>query len=201
MHPNKQCLYSLILGCLLLHANAFAQKTVIDYELSSVTMFEVDSSSGTQTAIQNLNAYLYDIGPEPTFVFEVVIDQKAGATWQASGVELIVEQYILLKASKNSAYKDLDKQYQDVAASPAWSYHGPVQLDFSRQSTEQNRVRLTSEPHQLPFLDPSNPLTFANPVDYNILGFAYRFYLKPAAIGSSDSNPADNAQHLVFLKP
>ena len=164
-------------------------------------MFEVDPASGDTHRVSSLEAYLYDIGPNPYFFFKAEVEQLAGGSLNAGKTELIVERYVLLKAHEASVYKGLDNEYPDIDASPAWAYHGPVELSFSKSVASEAKVVFTSEPEQISFLDPENPVTFARPMDYKIVGFAYRFILLPASIHQHDKNPSDNTYQLTFLKP
>ena len=164
-------------------------------------MYEVDAQRGDPQRVFSLEAHLYDIGPSPSFFFKVEVAQLAGSSPNASKASLRVERYMLLRANETSLYEGLDNAYPDAAASPAWVYHGPVALNFSRSTAGDSIVVFTSEPQQLSFLDPENPITFARPMDFKIIGFAYRFILTPTAIHQVDKNPSDNVFQLDFLKP
>ena len=164
-------------------------------------MFEVDRANGDKQRIHNLEAYLYDIGPMPYFSFEVEAEQLTGSSPNAGKAKLNVERYMLLLANDVSVYEGLKNQFPDVEASPVWTYHGPVEMSFSRKSSSSKKVIFTSNPHQVTFLDPENPITFARPSDYTIIGFAYRFILTPISYLHQDHNPADNTFQLTFLKP
>ncbi len=164
-------------------------------------MFEVDPSSGETKPVTSLAAYLYDIGPQPHFVFTATVLQQSGSSPQAGRATLKVEQYILLQANEHAVYDGLENQFPDARPSPGWSYHSPVRLTFSRSSAGNNVVLFTSDPVQLSFLDAENPLTFARPADFTILGYAFRFALMPDSVKDQDINRRDNAFQLTFLKP
>ena len=164
-------------------------------------MYEVDAASGDTKQVSSLDAHLYDIGPMPHFFFKVEVAQLGGGSPNASRAALNVERYMLLRANGTSVYEGLSNAYPDAAAPPAWVYHGPVPLNFSRSTAGDSTVIFTSEPQQLSFLDPENPITYARPMDFKIIGFAYRFILTPASFHQRDINPADNAYQLEFLKP
>ncbi|MFK7844403.1 MAG: hypothetical protein AB8G77_03810 [Rhodothermales bacterium] len=183
-------------------SSSYGQKSAIDYRINKVEMFETDSHNGSKKPVPNLEAYLYDIGPMPSFTFEVEVEQLHGNSLNANKTDLIVERYILLKANDISVYEGLQNEHEDVNASPAWSYHGAVPLQFSRKaSTGSNKVQFISKPYQISFLDPENPLTFARPANYTIIGYAFRFLLSPSSIHVKDKNPTNNAYQLTFLKP
>ena len=182
-------------------SEVIAQSTIFDYRIDTVQLYELDPTSGEKRPIDDLAPYLYDIGPDPQFLFEVHVTQLDGGSRLARRANLVTERYLLLEALPDSTYSGLDNVHPDLSTSPAWVYHGPVALAFSRKAGKNNSVSFTSTPHQFPFLDPQNPITFARPIGYKILGFAYRFALVPANINHQDSNPKDNAVQLSFLRP
>lgn len=194
---------SACLFFLLCKQSVWAQQGDFDYSIADVQMFEVDAAKNL-TPVDGLEAYLYDIGPQPRFVFEVTVKQHSGKSPNARRSRLVVERYLLLAPTGKSVYADLPKAQPDVVRDTSWVYHGPVALDFTRKQTGSasgSTVTFTSAPHQMIFLDPSAPITFARPADFFILGYAYRFLLVPANLAQQDINPADNAHQLTFMKP
>ena len=181
---------------LVIPQKAPGQQISFDYGISAVRVFEVGDSR--QEVVDGFERYLYDIGPEPRFEFEIDVKQTLGNSRHAQHSDLVVERYMLLARSGDTAYPQLGKY--EVEQDTAWVYHGPVSLDFTRQQRGAV-VTFTSSPHQLPFLNPDSPITFARPADFTILGFAYRFLLEPAKLNMKDSNLEDNAYLLEFMKP
>ena len=181
---------------------AKAQKNGFDYGIKSVLMYEIDQQSDERKQIVNLEAYLYDIGPQPHFEFEITVEQITSPSWQAKKVDIVVERYALLKTNENAIYNGLDSIHPDAGDSTFWTYHGPVQITFTRSANKNNNeVTLTSNPYQFSFLDPKNPITFARPLNYTILGYAFRFSLQPSSIQEKDTDLSNNAYQLTFLKP
>ncbi len=179
---------------------SLAQPYGFDYKIGEVRMYEIMAETGELRQIENITPYLYDIGPNPSFVFEVEVEQLEGGSLLARRAELVVEQYMLLENNADSMYQGLELQYTDVMDSPAWTYHSPIPLQFTRSSHE-GWITFTSAPTHLDFLDPENPITFARPLNYKILGFAYRFTLIPTRITDNDTNFANNSTQLTFLRP
>lgn len=177
-----------------------AQPASFDYGIDAVRMYEIEPASGQKRLLESLAPYLYDIGPKPLFVFEVDVIQRDGSSLLAGRANLKVERYLLLASDSDSTYMGIESSYPDVSTSPAWTYHGPVPLQFTRTATG-NSVTFVSAPYQITFLDPEDPITFARPIGYKILGFAYRFALVPARVNQTDSNLRDNALQLEFLRP
>lgn len=186
----------LCLPCL----EIMAQSSMFDYKIEEVRMYEQVAETGELRQVESISSYLYDIGPNPAFVFEVEVIQLEGSSTLARRATLVVEQYLLLETHADSIYKGLNLQHPDAEATPAWTYHSPVSLPFTRSAHEQ-RITFTSSPVHLDFLDPDNAITFARPLNYKILGFAYRFALVPTRINDNDSNPQNNASQLTFLRP
>ncbi len=180
----------------LMPQQAAAQQRSFDYGISAVRVFEMGDSR--QEVVDGFERFMYDIGPDPRFVFEVDVTQTLGNSRLAQHSKLVVESYMLLVRSGDRAYPQLSEY--EVEQDTAWVYHGPVSLTFDREQ-RGSVVTFTSGRHQLPFLNPDSPITFARPADFTILGFAYRFLLKPTKLNLSDSNPADNAYQLTFMKP
>ncbi|MEM8485266.1 MAG: hypothetical protein AAF564_06935 [Bacteroidota bacterium] len=190
----------LLVSCLLGSIqHAWAQQATFDYGIADVRMFDVDAADNRKI-VDGLEAYLYDIGPQPHFVFEVDVRQHAGKSTNAIKSNLVVELYLLLARTGNAVYKSLSNPQADLGNDTTWVYHGPVALTFSRKQAGKHTT-FTSAPHQMLFLDPAAPITFARPADFSILGYAYRFLLVPAHLAQQDANPADNAFQLTFMKP
>ena len=172
-----------------------------DYAIASARMFEIDATTGTKQYVDDLGAYLYDIGPKPSFHFEITVHQLQAPSSMANKVRLVVERFILLESKKeNHAYAGIDSVYQELTLSePTWVYSGPVPMDFKR-STSGNTVIFTSPDTTLDFLDPDEPLTFAAPYGFSLHGFAYRFILVPTHLHQRDSDPTNDAIQLTFIK-
>ena len=165
-------------------------------------MYEIDVENGEKKPLDNLQAYLYDIGPEPSVVFELEVEQLLAPSKEARRANIVVERYMLLKPNQHTVYDGLDSLHTNANDSLQWVYHGPVNLSFSRQTeVHSSDVTFTSSPHQFTFLDPENPITFAKPLNYTIQGFAFRFALVPSSFLLQDENWSNNAYQLTFLKP
>lgn len=192
----------LFWGCLLVLSGwqpMLAQQADFDYGIEAVHLFEVNAANNSKP-VDGLEAYLYDIGPQPDFVFKVDVKQRHGSSTLAQKSKLVVERYVLLARTGQTVYDGLSNAKPDLKQDTAWVYHGPVELVFTRKQSGAH-VTFTSAPHQMLFLDPAAPITFARPADYSILGYAYRFLLVPANLAQQDKNPADNAYQLTFMKP
>ena len=195
--------YSLLSFLVLLYPilSSAQHSTEFDYEVTSVKMYTLDETTGKKEYVHDLGAYLYDIGPNPHFHFEVEINQITFPSPLASRANLIVERYALLESKSDApSFSDIDSTYSDlIATEPTWVFSGPVEMTFNRVRNG-NKVILTSPPAPLDFLDPENPLTYASPYGYILHGFAYRFTLLPRLAHHRDVNPANNAIQLTFIK-
>ena len=181
----------------------FAQPVIsFDYRLAQVRMIQVDSLTGQRQVLEDLGALLYDIGPTPAVIFEVEIEQLANPTPLAQLVTLAIERYVLLESRKQAHLAPSEPQsFNDaVFEHPTWVYSGPIDLKVTRESHDKRTVLLTTSPFTIDVLDPDQPLTYAHPEQYKLLGFAYRFYLKPASFRAQDLVPENNVEQIILLK-
>lgn len=194
----------LMMGILLLYSAsemspARAQSaTAFDYRIAGIRMSQVDSVSGSTSYLEDLGALMYDIGPTPRVNFEIEVDQVVNPSPLARIVTLSIERYILLESKPNAPVDTSFHAAQFVR--PTWVYSGPIHLESSRIDLGNNKVQIKTEVFQLDVLDPEQPLTFAHPEQYRLLGFAYRFYLKPASFRYVDTIPEDNVDAVLLLR-
>ena len=193
--------YSVILLLSLLAVlPAHSQSTIsIDYALQSIKLFEIRPDTKQRKPVHDLGAYMYDIGPAPVFQFDVHIEQLSNPAPQAKHTEIIVEQFMLLKSRQSHSYHKLNNSYSDLMATdPTWVYQYPVQLSFT--CIQKEDVVCTSSPISPSFMSPDNPLTYAAPHAFQILGYAFRFTLVPSDTRIKDTNLSNNAYQVTFMK-
>ncbi|MBX2821316.1 MAG: hypothetical protein KTR29_16595 [Rhodothermaceae bacterium] len=190
-------LFASILLCSQVQAQSVSS---FDYAIRSVRIYEVAPDSRKRSEVVDLGAYMYDIGPAPLFEFEVEIEQLNNPSPIASHARIGVEQYMLLSAKENHSYIRLDTTTLDMDATKAtWTYQSPVNLSFSCDQRTDN-VICTSSPSSPQFMNPEDPLTYASPHAFHLLGYAYRFFIEPSNIRFLDRDLSNNAYQVTFMK-
>jgi len=190
-------LFASILVCSLVQAQSVS---TFDYAIRSVRIYEIAPDTKKRSEVFDLGAYMYDIGPAPLFEFDIEIEQLDNPSPNAAYARIQVEQYMLLGARENHSYTNMDTIHANVDASKAtWTYHSPVSLSFSCDQANGN-VLCSSTPLSPQFMDPEDPLTYASPHAFHLLGYAYRFFIEPANIRLKDSNMSNNAYQITFMK-
>ena len=190
-------LFGSILVCSLVRAQSVS---TFDYAIRAVRIYEVAPDTKKRSEVIDLGAYMYDIGPTPLFEFDVEIEQLYNPSPNAALGRIQVEQYMLLRAKDSHSYSNLDTTYANMDASRAtWAYHSPINLSFSCNQA-RNNVVCTSTPSSPQFMNPEDPLTYASPHAFHLLGYAYRFFIEPSNIRFKDSNMSNNAYQITFMK-